>query len=158
MHIWASKTQKLPGPLSGPWTPATDCLLCFCDSALLHQQLLTSEAGPALDQILDPHLVLVMWCNILSCDLTFSFKGLAAYLKWKTKKHCIFCTPVCQVNLCYTDQFYQFSIGNVMWHWNDIEQYKNLAKSRICSCDCVILMSFPVISFSIISETSLTWV
>ena len=25
MHIWALKTQKLPEPLSGPWTPATDC-------------------------------------------------------------------------------------------------------------------------------------
>ena len=28
MHIWASKTQKLPGPLSGPWTLAAECSLC----------------------------------------------------------------------------------------------------------------------------------
>ena len=53
MHIWASKTQKLPGPLSGPWTPAADCSR---DSASLHRQLSASVAGPPLDQILDPHL------------------------------------------------------------------------------------------------------
>ena len=56
MHIWALKTQKLPGPLSGPWTPATDCSLHSRDSALLRQQFSASEAGPPLDQILDPHL------------------------------------------------------------------------------------------------------
>ena len=57
MHIWALKTQKLSGPLSGPWTPAADCSLRSCDSASLHRQLSASEAGaPPLDQILDPHL------------------------------------------------------------------------------------------------------
>ena len=57
MHIWALKTQKLPGPLSGPWTPAADCSLRSRDSASLRRQLSASEAGPpALDQILDPHL------------------------------------------------------------------------------------------------------
>ena len=45
MHIWASKTQKLPGPLSGPWTPATECSLRSRDSALLCWQLSASEAG-----------------------------------------------------------------------------------------------------------------
>ena len=45
MHIWASKTQKLPGPLSGPWTPAAECLLRSCDSASLCRQLSASEAG-----------------------------------------------------------------------------------------------------------------
>ena len=56
MHIWALKTQKLPGPLSGPWTQAADSLLHLHDSALLHWQFWASEAGPSLDQILDPHL------------------------------------------------------------------------------------------------------
>ena len=51
MHIWASKTQKLPGPLSGPWTPGRRML------ASLRRQLSASEAGaPPLDQILEPHL------------------------------------------------------------------------------------------------------
>ena len=45
MHIWALKTQKLPGPLSGPWTPAADCLLRSRDSASLRRQLSASEAG-----------------------------------------------------------------------------------------------------------------
>ena len=56
MHIWALKTQKLPGPLSGPWTPATECSLHSHDSSSLYQQLSASEAGAPLDQILDPHL------------------------------------------------------------------------------------------------------
>ena len=56
LHIWALKTQKLPGPSSGPWTPAADCSLRSPDSALLRRQLSASEAGPPLDQILDPHL------------------------------------------------------------------------------------------------------
>ena len=45
MHIWASKTQKLPGPLSGPWTPAAECSLRSHDSASLCRQLSASEAG-----------------------------------------------------------------------------------------------------------------
>ena len=45
MHIWASKTQKLPGPLSGPWTPAAECSLRSRDSTSLRQQLSASEAG-----------------------------------------------------------------------------------------------------------------
>ena len=45
MHIWVSKTQKLPGPLSGPWTPAAECSLRSLDSASLRWQLLASEAG-----------------------------------------------------------------------------------------------------------------
>ena len=45
MHIWASKTQKLPGPLSGPWTLAAEFLLCSRDSASLRRQLSASEAG-----------------------------------------------------------------------------------------------------------------
>ena len=45
MHIWALKTQKLPGPLSGPWTPAADCSLRSRDSTSLHWQLSASEAG-----------------------------------------------------------------------------------------------------------------
>ena len=45
MHIWALKTQKLPGPLSGPWTPATYCSLRSRDSALLRRQLSAAEAG-----------------------------------------------------------------------------------------------------------------
>ena len=57
MHIWALKTQKLPGPLSGPWTPAANCSLRSRDSALLRRQLSASTPGaPPLDQILDPHL------------------------------------------------------------------------------------------------------
>ena len=57
MHIWALKTQKLPGPLSGPWTPAANDSLCSRDSASLHQQLAALEAGAPLDQILDPRLM-----------------------------------------------------------------------------------------------------
>ena len=53
------KNQELPGPLSRPWTPAADCSLHLHDSALLRRQLLASEAGAPLDQILDPHLDLV---------------------------------------------------------------------------------------------------
>ena len=45
MHIWSSKTQKLPGPLSRPWTPATECSLRSCDSTSLRRQLSASEAG-----------------------------------------------------------------------------------------------------------------
>ena len=45
MHIWASKTQKLPGPLSGPWTPAAECSLRSRDSTSLCRQLSASEAG-----------------------------------------------------------------------------------------------------------------
>ena len=56
MHIWALKTQKLPGPLSGPWIPAAKGSLRSHDSALLHRQLSASEAGAPLDKILDPHL------------------------------------------------------------------------------------------------------
>ena len=47
MHIWALKTQKLLGPLSGPWTPTTDSSLHLPNSTLLHQQLLASEARPS---------------------------------------------------------------------------------------------------------------
>ena len=54
MHIWALKIQKLPGPLSGPWTPATDWSLHSHDSASLCRQLSVSES---LYQILDPHLM-----------------------------------------------------------------------------------------------------
>ena len=50
MHIWALKNQKLPGPLSGPWTLAADSLLCSHDS-----QLSALETAPP-EQILDPHL------------------------------------------------------------------------------------------------------
>ena len=45
MHIWALKTQKLPGPLSGPWTPAAYCSLRSHDSASLRRQLSAAEAG-----------------------------------------------------------------------------------------------------------------
>ena len=45
MHIWALKTQKLPGPLSGPWTPAAICSLRSRDSASLCRQLSASEPG-----------------------------------------------------------------------------------------------------------------
>ena len=45
MHIWALKTQKLPGPLSGPWTPAANCSLRSHDSASLRRQLLASAPG-----------------------------------------------------------------------------------------------------------------
>ena len=57
MHISALKTQKLPGPLSGPWTPAANCSLRLRDSTSLCQQLSASAPeAPPLDQILDPHL------------------------------------------------------------------------------------------------------
>ena len=56
MHISALKIQKLPGSLSGPWTPATDSLLHSHDYAALCQQCSASEAGTPLDKILDLHL------------------------------------------------------------------------------------------------------
>ena len=46
MHIWALKTQKLPGPLSGPWTPAANCSLRSRNSASLRRQLSASAPGP----------------------------------------------------------------------------------------------------------------
>ena len=42
---FSTKTQKLPGPLSGPWTPAADSSLRSRDSAPLRRQLSASEAG-----------------------------------------------------------------------------------------------------------------
>ena len=45
MHIWALKTQKLPGPFSGPWTPAANCSLRSRDSASLRRQLSASAPG-----------------------------------------------------------------------------------------------------------------
>ena len=45
MHIWALKTQKLPGPLSRPWTPAADCSLRSHNYASIRRQLSASEAG-----------------------------------------------------------------------------------------------------------------
>ena len=48
MHIWALKTQKLPWPLSGSWTPAAKGSLCSHDSASLCRQLSASEAGPII--------------------------------------------------------------------------------------------------------------
>ena len=45
MHIWALKTQKLPGPLSGPWTPAANCSLRSSDSPSLRRQLSASAPG-----------------------------------------------------------------------------------------------------------------
>ena len=44
MHTWASKTQKLPGPLSRSWTK--NGTLCSGESTLLPGQLSASEAGP----------------------------------------------------------------------------------------------------------------
>ena len=45
MHIWALRTQKLPGPLSGPWTPAANCSLHSRDSTSLRRQLSASAPG-----------------------------------------------------------------------------------------------------------------
>ena len=45
MHIWALKIQKLPGPLSGPWTPVANCSLRSHDSASLRRQLSASAPG-----------------------------------------------------------------------------------------------------------------
>ena len=42
-NIRALKTQKLPGPLSGPWTPAAFCLLHSRNSTSLRRQLLASD-------------------------------------------------------------------------------------------------------------------
>ena len=55
-YKWALKTQKLPVPLSGPWTPAKDSSLHSCHSTLLYCQFSASEAGAPFDQLLDPHL------------------------------------------------------------------------------------------------------
>ena len=65
IHIWALKTQKLPEPLSGPWTPAAKGLLHLHDSASLRRQLSVSEAGAPLDKILDPRLVLMIYFDTI---------------------------------------------------------------------------------------------
>ena len=72
MHIWALKTQKLWGPLSGPWTPAANCSLRSRDSTSLHRQLSASAPGaPPLTK---------SWIRTCSCALfcqwflSFSFK------------------------------------------------------------------------------------
>ena len=44
MHIWALKTQKLLGSLSGPWTLATNGSLHSHDSTLQYQQSPASKA------------------------------------------------------------------------------------------------------------------
>ena len=44
MHIWALKTQKLPGTLSGPWTLAANCSLRSRYSTSVRWQL--SASGP----------------------------------------------------------------------------------------------------------------
>ena len=76
-HIWALKTQKLPGPLSGPWTPAAKGSLCSHDSASLRRQLLASEAGAPPDKILDPHLI---------CQDSHLFSTIKLYVwNWKLK-------------------------------------------------------------------------
>ena len=47
MHIWQCKTQELPGPALGPWTPAYISSLHFHDSASLHRQNLNENfLGP----------------------------------------------------------------------------------------------------------------
>ena len=62
----ALKTQKLPGPLSGPWTPATNCSLRYIGN-FQPQNLGT----PHLDQILDPHLVASQMFNCSSLQYEF---------------------------------------------------------------------------------------
>ena len=62
MHIWALKTQKLPGPLSGPWTPTTNCSLRYIGN------FQPQHLGPPLDQILDPHLILQLHKSAVLTD------------------------------------------------------------------------------------------
>ena len=78
-YISALKTQKLPGLLCGPWTPAADNWLYSCDSTPSPQQLLALEAGDPLDQILDPHLVQIKW--ILQNNTAYSKLKMALPLK-----------------------------------------------------------------------------
>ena len=71
--MWENAYLSIKNPKAlGPWTPATDCSLCSHDSALLHQQLLASEAGTPLDQILDPHLIVLDIFSNKSYQLDFS--------------------------------------------------------------------------------------
>ena len=67
MHIWALKTQKLPGPLSGPWTPPQ--IAHFAHATLLHyvSNFRPQDLGSPLDQILDLHLLCV-WLSV--CPFT----------------------------------------------------------------------------------------
>ena len=67
MHIWASKTQKLPGPLSGPWTPAAECSLHSRNSASLCRQLSASEAGapPLTKSWIRTCNNWCLWCRVL---------------------------------------------------------------------------------------------
>ena len=69
MHIWALKMQKLPGPLSAPWTPSTKGSLCYVGN------FRPRKLGPPLDKILDPHLNI--WIIILYIVITFSAHWVA---------------------------------------------------------------------------------
>ena len=71
MHIWTLKTQKLPGPLSGPWIPAAKDSLRSRDSASLRRQLSALEAGaPPLTKSW-----IHAWSSLVSRDTLFSGKS-----------------------------------------------------------------------------------
>ena len=122
MHIWASKTQKLPGPLSGPWTLAAECSLHSCDSASLCRQLSASEAGPPpLDQILDPHLENV---SLFNNSALLWWKGLMLFTDDSVIVClCVSVTFTClSINRSYSCLFYYLSdrrissVSHVQYH------------------------------------------
>ena len=86
MHIWASKTQKLPGPLSGPWNPAAECSLRLHDSSSLCRQLSASEAGapPWPNPGSAPGSVYITQHNIETQHSLSHFRSRAVYLSHKS--------------------------------------------------------------------------
>ena len=78
MHIWALKTQKLPGPLSGPWTPAAYCSLRYVGN------FRPLKLGPPLDQILDPHLSYLIVTCLRLCGVWLTHPGCQCEMKDET--------------------------------------------------------------------------
>ena len=92
MHIWALKTQKLPGPLSGPWTPAANCSLRSRNSASLCRQLSASAPGaPPLTKSWirtwytnsTRNFNCYIQHNFITCVISWAFKSITSCNEYK---------------------------------------------------------------------------
>ena len=80
MHIWALKTQKLPGP-------TTDCSLCSCELWFTMSVTFSLRSWPPpLDQILDPHLV-GQFSSCFSQNPTVSRKRSFSHISFDLTTH-----------------------------------------------------------------------
>ena len=119
MHIWALKTQKLPRPLSRPWTPAADSLLHLHNSALLHGQLSASEArGPwPVDSRYGEYFI-VMKCNSVSVKFFWKIeKSRKAFRSHRTHKTFDIFGGKCYKLWCMTDFGASIGVCCVFTHW-----------------------------------------